>query len=585
MSVRQSRVLLILIGLACLVTMIPNLGCKESGGGSLPMSTLLTGPAVTSQVATTVGTGSYAVQGTVIAKSSGQVLNNISVSITYAGTSLGSTRTTAEGKFFFTGLPPALYDILVAVDSTIYGSSTYVIQVLSDGSTSPNTIEVPLTEKFTGSQEQRKFPVVGRLKVNDSTKAAVPYVEVRLIGSASQEIDATVSASDGGFEITSVSPGTYTLEAAYLSSSYKPRNLAIRISSEGKVVPYPEILLEAVTLEKKATIAGIVKLNTTGEPVSLVPVRLLGTNPVDKETTVDGKFYFPDLTSGFYKVDVDPLETRFMKQTIGIQVLADGTAAPELAQVIVTPKPVAVSTYSGSGTVTDAFTGGPLEYVTCNLTGINSFLTDRDGRFRFSDLVPGQYNLEFSKLGFSKLNVAFTIATSGAFFPPKLDYFMIYNPETSKGSIAGRYIDPLTGSAPVGDLWIQVYEYDFVTKSINGIDGNGNPYTVSETDWELAKDPAKYTEFRKASDAGFNKEGTFKFTHLDPAKLYLVYIGNTGSKITTQQVALQYPQYYPTLAWTRESPGINGNRKHSWDRVKVTANVTSFITNFEGDGR
>lgn len=113
-------------------------GCKE-GTKTSPSSALLDISSSTAE-----STNSYTVKGTVYEKVSLEKLGNITVTASCQGVYLPVTRTTSEGKFFLFDAAPGLYDLVFSSPDGAYATTTYIIQVLENGTMSPSSPEVKM---------------------------------------------------------------------------------------------------------------------------------------------------------------------------------------------------------------------------------------------------------------------------------------------------------------------------------------------------------------------------------------------------------------------------------------------------------
>jgi len=491
-----------IIGLLCILTLavlgIYLSGCKEASN-SMPASTYFAGSGLG------VGTTTLIV-GVVKSSTTKELLANIPVSMwTQSGTQVGSgTLTTGEGKFFFSRPQPGLYIFDVATKSTTYTSIQYPIQVFSDFTISP---------------------------------------------------------------------------------------------------PSPEVLLTPISVSSSSmtnVLSGVVQLNTSKEPLSGIDVRLyLNDTPIGEptKTTLEGKFFFNKPSPGLYTIHVASGSTTYVYATYYVQILADGTVSPEVPIINIARLPVTsqVVVATATGRVRDAFSGAPLEYVTCTLKGVGSQITDIKGQFSFGSLIPGNYEIEFSKLGFNKLNANFSISSNGTTIPNPLEYLLIYNQESGKGSIAGRYVDEKTRNG-VGSLSVRVYMTYYVGKEIitgrDAIrDSNGNitGYTYTKKTVYMWEFPTPYSPFKStntetATTAIPDNSGSFKITHLPPTNSnmrYFVFLGSEGTSVqtapyvSTEDKSLEFGLQPST--WNM----FNGVASHSWEQVTVESDKTTYLSNYD----
>ncbi len=135
------------------------------------------------------------------------------------------------------------------------------------------------------------------------------------------------------------------------------------------------------------------------------------------------------------------------------------------------------------------------------------------------------------------------------------------------GSIAGRVSDPNTG-APLTNHIVKIYKMAEITKTV--VVGDK---TYTETDWEIYT--ALLNSTITADDNGlYDDAGTFKITHIEPG-YYFIFVGVLGSEPSFRQVARLYPGI---IYWTEDS---GSPAMHRWKIVKVTANTTTYLSNFD----
>ncbi|RCK80077.1 MAG: Cna B domain protein [Candidatus Ozemobacter sibiricus] len=515
--------------------------------------------------------------GTVKLDTSKEALANITVEAYRDNFLVQSTVTTPEGVFLFTDLSAGMYTIGLARDSTKYEPATFVIQILRSGITSPADPVLYLSAAKTSGKVQGV--------ISDLTGRPQEGALVRLISSNSGNSSEFTTLSDGRFSFSSAA-GVYQLHVSKANFVSEIATISLIAGQE---------LIKDIAIGPKSTLRGVVKLNTTKEPLPNILVEIFRQSEFkgSMETTSAGEFAFQDLTPDSYQVRVGNQSTAYSPATYTVQILNDGTISPSSPEFFISPRLVAPTDVRhplATGTIYDAYTKAPLENVNCTLKGVKAVTTDMYGRFSFADLLPGNYELTFSKLGWQTLTVTFSITESdGATVlrPSPLTYELIQSKESGVGAIAGRYIDENTLNG-VNDLIVRVYTYRLIEKTIS-VMVNGTPTDKSVSNWELdGRALPIYLLSTKTGVAGTGNEsalGTFRLEHLQPTTStmkYLVWIGTAASPSPTMTSAAYTEaadQSNPKVVWYQENVA-DPNRVHSWSLVDVYPDTTTFLQNF-----
>lgn len=539
-----------------------------------------------------IASASYQITGLIKAATSGLPLSNISVALTRQGTTLTETSTTtAEGKFFFFDRSEGFYTIQIPGNAS-YTAATSYLRILPDGSVSPAVLEIALQEVVDPDQSKRTYTVAGTVKDRSKPDMAVGYTLVELYqGNSLLRVQQT--DSNGGFLFEGLYPGAYRLALAKGSDLYEYRDdLTFEILTTGVVAPPVNLLfLVPKESESRYTVSGLVVLGTTNEPLTGIKVELwknaiAGDALKTTYTTGEGRFTFGNLDTGLYFTQVGAGQSVYRTRSdYIIQISEDGRISPAEPVVKLSKDLSTVQTYVDlKGYIRDAFTGAPLEYVTANLIGYGNVLTDRQGYYYFKDIPVGLYNLELSKPGFNELSVSIQVIAdpvSGnlSTLPGTLDYYMIYNQQTNKGSIAGRAVNSDDG-IPLTDKIVRVYRMAEITQKKNVVSATGVQMEISETRWNINNELLVSTRTGQGS-GDYDDAGTFKITNLDPGH-YLVYIGQNNSKPVFSTVSYLYPG---EIFWNEENQILNTDRIHSWSKVEVIAGITTYLSTYDSEQR
>ncbi|MDD2997600.1 MAG: carboxypeptidase regulatory-like domain-containing protein [Candidatus Riflebacteria bacterium] len=509
-------------------------GCKE-GTQTAPSSALLNTVNQTSgstlQELTEASTTLYTITGTVISKNTLEKLGNITVAGSYKGQALPITKTTSEGRFFITDIPPGLYDIVFSSHDGTYASKTYIIQVLENGTMSPSSPEVQLS-LVNPATSKLQVTISGEVVLqSNNQKLDNIDVEIDDNDSLTPAIPVTYTSAEGKFFFSNLSAGEYKVTAATRTAGYKPQSRNITILSDGTISPSYTIITLPSTANQTYSISGYVR-TSSNEVLVNTPVYIytstLANDPKDlyqsspAYTTGEGKFFFNDLLPNIYFLKVASSNSTHESSVYPINISETGAVSPATIEILVSQNDT-ISKANISGRIFDAFTGGALEYATVKIADISSGLTDNEGNFNFSELLAGIYKIEISKFGYETMNGSFVLNNDGSTVPSSLSYPLIHDMRSGYGSIAGRILNTATGKA-ISNLTIRAYPWVSVTKSIV-IGGE----TKTATDYEIIPSlvlTTKTSAVNPLEPPDF--EGSFKLTHLEPAH-YLLYISSDSN--------------------------------------------------------
>ncbi len=567
---RNSVFLFAILTVFGLILALP--GCKE-GTEKSPVSSLLTGLDMANQAPAlpevTSSTKTFGMVGTVVSKASLETLANITVNLFYGGKLAMQTRTTSEGKFFFENLPSGLYDLVAAPNDPNYEEETYVVRVLEDGTLSPASPQIQIANKSTPATGILKVKVSGSI-LDKTTSKTIDNISVELYKD-NVLLKTVYSSGEGKFFFEDLVVGQYRLEAGKESPIYLSQNANLTILSDGTVSPPTPTLYLSPRPFEDFTITGYVKTQK-GESLSNIKVDLRkGTSSSDvlesTYTSGEGKFFFQNLTSGMFYLTAAAGTNTLQSSVYPVRILSSGEISPPSAEIFV-PQNSSAQTVNVSGKVYDAFTGGPLEYVTVKLEGYSNNLTDKDGVFSFSELLPGVYKLTISKMGFETLNASFQVngTTAPITTPSVLSYPLIHSERTGYGSIAGRFVNIATEEG-IPEKLVTLWMWEYVTKKSDG---------TTESDWEITGRILTTRTLANSVTTPQDEAGTFKLTHLAPttegAYKYAFYIGDSVPSI----VSVARPGSNFTWSEFAIAPGDLG----LYD-MTVESDKTTFWTNYE----
>lgn len=582
MSLRKRRnlVLLAILHFILLASFLP--GCKE-GTKSSPVSALLTGLEQTQPTIDLADSSDavHTIVGSVVSQNTGEKLANVTVKLFLESQLAGTTKTTSDGQFYFSKIPPGIYDLSFTTTAGDYKTAVYVVRILEDGTMSPASPEVKLAAT-NPEQIKVQAKIEGEVLVS-GTGTKLANVNVELEDGSGNLISTALTGAAGQFSFTNLGTGTYNIKAGK-ASIYVETQQIVTIRDDGVVSPRYSIISLTTKPIESFSITGFVKNQNTNTLANLEvkifddpELRIASAQPT--RTTGEGKFFFENLKDAkIYFLQVSAGTNSSQSEAYPVRVLADGTTSPTIAEIFVT-RDESVQMTNVFGKIYDAFTGGPLEYVTVKIAGNNVSITDKSGIFTASDMIPGTYKIELSKFGYETLTSSFQVQEDGSTIPASLSYPLLHNMKTGYGSIVGRLVDETTGEG-IQNLTVRLFEWVQVTKTglkyIIGPDGlpTGETKEVSETDWQWKPNVLLTSKTSSAADTS-NPDlvGSFKLTHLEPGH-YIVYI---ASGYTVPTTVSESRGGYFTWDVPNKGPGFKAEIRD----LVVEAGNTTYWTNYE----
>lgn len=476
-------------------------------------------------------------------------------------------------------ISPVLTDAAGAYQFTL-ATGTYGVTVAKRGYTT-GTATVTIVSNTSITQDFSLTPNGAYLTGMVSNTEGTPQQDVliRVIPAGGLGAASDVKTDQNGKYSLYLESGTYTLTLTKANFGRQQATIVIQSNVDQ---------IRDFSLGPKTTMQGVVKLTTTSEtlPNILVQAYTAGSLVGSVNTTAQGEFVFENLSPGTYNINLANDATAYSPATYVVLILNDGTIVPEKPELFISPKVLTdddVVHPLASGTIHDAFTKAPLQYVTCTLKGVGGTITDDQGRFSFASLVPGDYELTFAKPGWQELTINFIVKANGTvttMFPTILAYEMIQNQETDVGAITGRYVDETTGVG-VDGLIIRAYPMKLETRTIIVLVA-GQQAEKDVSYWEVAGSPILSTRTGEDTSGNEDLAGTFRLEHLQPTsdtEKYLVYVGTGTSTILRSQFNDPSDVGATPQVWMVENT-VNANRLHSWSLVDVAAKTTTYLENY-----
>ncbi|NCB40057.1 MAG: hypothetical protein EOM80_14945 [Erysipelotrichia bacterium] len=525
----------------------------------------------------------------VVSNTNGTPVVGAKVSVTASSLQISPVYTDSAGVFKF-NLPPGNYTVSVSLEGYDYEdpSGSVLKTILADSI---------VMQDFRLSQTNVR---IHGLVTNKSGQIQAGTL-VRLVPFPSETPIQSYTIGEDGWYSFLATPGTFELRANKDGfQGYKSDKITLVRGAE---------LLHDIKLELpspapiKGVIKGIVKLSTTGETLPNIHITLYsgdGENSLEESTsTVQGGFAFENRDPGDYKILLKDDSNAYRVATYTVNLLSDGTLLSEdgkTPEFFLSPMvyddlsqkpPMAVVT----GVVRDSFTKTPLQYVNCMLKSVRSCISDLNGNFSFDDLIPGSYEIVFSKPSWQDLVVTFVVKAnddgSASIYPPILNCEMVQKQETDVGAIVGRYSDENTGLG-VNGLVVRLYKMSYVLKTIRSIEAGEVTY-VDKAMWEVDEWPIVSTRTGDNTIGSQQYAGSFRFEHVRPTvpekTTYVVYVGEGSSYLPTRlaffpvdnTVTWRQPDFNPSVAdfvhiWGMVPIGV--------EDVPVIAQTTTYLYNY-----
>ena len=283
------------------------------------------------------------VKGKVAAATGGLPIAGANVGL--SGSVVASATTDALGNYEFSNVPTGA--VAIAVSKTGFIAATAAGNIAAG-----QTLNFSPSLYTTGASG---IPVTGRLIgkiVSAGTGAGLAGIAIELNGAS-----AGVSASDGRFDIATLSPQSYALRIAPVGYDAVTGNFLI---VAGSVVDAGTLTLSPQ--RTTTVISGRVTDQATGQAVSGAQVTRIGGTPV--VTALDGSYSLDSLSGTVF--DIRVAASGYLTQTLQLQVqrpslvVQNFAVAPQanssidLANLVVTPSSVAPQSPVGlSATVTN----------------------------------------------------------------------------------------------------------------------------------------------------------------------------------------------------------------------------------------
>lgn len=369
-------------------------GCKE-GTDKSPVSALLTGMGQDAPIVDVSGdsNATNVLSGKVSSQNTSENLANIDVKLFLNKQQVGATKTTSDGQFYFSKLPPGLYEAVLSSSDESYNQTSYIVRILDDGTTQPTEPEVKLT-----ATNPERLKIQAKLEgevVLAASGQKLANINVELEDSKSNIISAVLTNANGQFSFDGVGTGTYQLKVGK-ASIYEIAQQGVTVKDDGVVTPrYSIISLAVKPTEQRFPISGQVASQNTSENLSNIMVSLFYNSQLIETTytTADGQFYFARQIPGFYDMTFSSNNGVYKTVNYALRLLDDGTTQPAapIVNLELTNPGTAPINAKIEGEVIDSTSGTKLSNINIELvkadgTLHSTALTNANGYFYFDGL-------------------------------------------------------------------------------------------------------------------------------------------------------------------------------------------------------
>lgn len=544
------------------VTYIDPSGATFTSGSQSVGSTsiVLTAPATT--VTKDEDTGLFDLSGMVYDSVTGKGMPSVDIT---ASPSI-SVKSMTNGRFYLPDVAAGLHTI--SFSAAGYEDFSYAFTLDTSG------VIQPLLDVFLS---KKTFSLSGKVVSKDVDATPVEGIDVTIEEVGGTKLGSTMTTSTGEFFLSRIPSGLYKIGVGAKSDGSYEQWTQVELISDGTT--QPETITVSVT-PRSFSLQGYVRLDTTKEALGGIRIALTVQDSVmtkQTQSTSEGVFSFIDLPAGLILLSAQG--EGFHPATSVVQIFENGSMSPATPTIYLTRVSASTNLVAVAGNLRDAYSAGPLEFVTVTLKGYASTITDRYGYFSLGEFSPGQYTLECKKEGFDQLDAIFTINSDGQTTTPSpLNYYMIYTQETGFGSIVGRYV-PKSGLEE--GLPVAIYSiYDYTPSTGD----------TEERNWVLNTPKTPIKETRTGTNFpgnGADESGIFKFTHMLPTtenSKYLIVVGediDSATATTPIETVKHFMIASDTVDTALVVAPLTAEDRKYYFIADVIAGKTSFVTNYE----
>lgn len=437
------------------------------------------------------------ISGTITDASNGNPIQGATVVAVRGGNTIEATTTTnASGFYQFIGLNSGNYT--VRVEATNYQTATVGVRVINNQTVTANLALVNAFGSLQGT-------------VTDTGNAPIANATIEVF-SGNVLVASTISAANGSYSITGLSPGSYIVGA--VASGFSAQQIGAIIQQN--VTTTVDFSLE----NNPGSIDGTVTDATTTDPIENALVQVFRNNTIVASTTTDasGNYTISDLSPGSYVLSVSA--TGYENQEVGVIVQSAFAETVDFA--------LSSNVGTISGQVTEAISSSPIAGAMIEITQDNilvlSLLTDQNGNYVAQDLAPGDYLIQVVAADFQSTLGSATVVTNQT---TTVNFALLSAP----GSVAGQITDATSGDPLVGAV-VQLslggellatavtdsngnYLIENIAPGSYGIRANFANYGSDFVGVTLLPNQTQVVNLALSADSG-TIEGTVRTTALDP---------------------------------------------------------------------
>lgn len=289
-------------------------------------------------------------------------------------------------------------------------------------------------------QDPSRARIIGTLR-DAVTSDPIIGATVLLTGSSTVAVDTDAA---GTFDIKNIAPGNVTLTVSHTDHLSVTANAVL---SAGQTLDFSPVLPRDPA-PKSLSIVGVLVDKITAAPIASATVSVVGTS-VSTISDSTGAFLLNEIPAGAASL----ILTAPGYTAATYQVIAGSGGVMNLGNVELSASAFPSSTGSLTGLVVDAIAQTPLRGVSVTLDGptARTVLTDENGRFLISDLVPAQYGVTFVLVGYHSATFAGSITAASVMH---VQAALTLASNSALATLSGTVIDQ-SNNTPLGQVTVR----------------------------------------------------------------------------------------------------------------------------------